>query len=276
VSPQPADHTGADATRPRPVGGPAASARSFEDPGWDLRDAAAIICLDAGIVGAAAYIGSLFPEEYLRLVAGIGRLCMLIPAVLLLTRRSWGVNHVELGIRPPAEGSLRFFVRFSALLVGAYAGLGLAYVGVLRSLAGAGWIDLSRGVSTASIASRAFLGGPMGMFSFAVLGMVSAPLCEELVFRGVFYPALRRRLGRGAAVLVSACVFAGIHLVWHMKLFPPVTQFLGGLIFAWSYEKTRSLLVPAIFHAVGNAAILAGNAILAFRPAWVAWLLGCG
>jgi len=41
---------------------------------------------------------------------------------------------------------------------------------------------------------------------------VLAPICEESLFRGFLYSALRRRLSVLPSMLISALVFAGAHL----------------------------------------------------------------
>ena len=95
-----------------------------------------------------------------------------------------------------------------------------------------------------------------------------------MCIRDRFYAALRTRTGRAAAIFLSAAVFAAAHILWSWKLFLPWTQFLGGIVFAWAYERTRSLVFPALFHLAGNLGILALNAALAWHPGWLAWLLG--
>jgi membrane protease YdiL (CAAX protease family) len=46
----------------------------------------------------------------------------------------------------------------------------------------------------------------------AVFAVVSAPFVEEVVYRGVLYPALARRFGRVAAILIVSAVFLYVHV----------------------------------------------------------------
>jgi len=77
---------------------------------------------------------------------------------------------------------------------------------------------------------------------------VIIPAIEETVFRGFLYGALRRAFAPGTAALVSAAVFAGGHLT--------LSGFLGlallGVVLAWLYERTGSLLAPMAAHGVFN------------------------
>ena len=48
--------------------------------------------------------------------------------------------------------------------------------------------------------------------AISVFAVVSAPFVEEVVFRGVIYPAVARRTGRIAAILVVSGLFLGVHV----------------------------------------------------------------
>jgi membrane protease YdiL (CAAX protease family) len=82
-----------------------------------------------------------------------------------------------------------------------------------------------------------------------VAGII-APVAEEIFFRGIVYGYLRR-FGVIAAVILSTSLFAAIHLGPTI----PVTQIVGGLVFAIAYEKEDSLMAPIMIHILGNLAI---------------------
>ncbi|MHC5056557.1 MAG: lysostaphin resistance A-like protein [Planctomycetota bacterium] len=243
-------------------------AATLERPRWDLLDAAAVVCLDAGALGLGAWvardlIGIETRPTAAALAAAAVRMGIVIPALLLMAQRWWGSRPADLGLRAPEPGSVAWFLKTALALGGAYLVLG-TLVGL--AFYRARLVALSGG-------ARAWLGSPE-IASWLVSALLVAPIVEELVFRGVLYPALRTRTGRAAAILLSAAVFAGAHLLWSWKLFVPWTQLLGGIVFAWAYERTRSLVFPALFHLAGNLGILVLNAALAWRPAWLAWVLG--
>jgi membrane protease YdiL (CAAX protease family) len=79
--------------------------------------------------------------------------------------------------------------------------------------------------------------------------VVLAPLFEELAFRGLLFGTLRRKFSWPASAMLSAALFAIAH-GYGMVGF--VSVFWSGLLWAWIYEKTGSLL-PSIFaHAANN------------------------
>lgn len=255
-------------SEPSPAPGPAEPSRETSLAGpapWGLLDAAAIVCFDAGAIGVGAWIRKLLPGGAGGILAALARPAIVVPAVLVIAARSWRASPAELGLAPPARGSWRWFLRSSFALALAYLALGAGLVLAFR-----GGVNVPAQAAVARATFRSW----GGAWAISASWLVSAPLAEELVFRGVLYRTLRDRLGPRAAVLASAAIFAGMHPLWSWRLFVPVTQFLGGLVFAWAYERTRSLLHPALFHAIGNLAVLAWNGALVLRPAWVEIVLG--
>lgn len=78
------------------------------------------------------------------------------------------------------------------------------------------------------------------------------PIAEELFFRGFAYPVLRRKIGiKGAMILVSA-VFSLLHL--NVISFLPI--FALGLLLAYLYEKTGSLIPAITVHMIHNMAVV--------------------
>ena len=88
-------------------------------------------------------------------------------------------------------------------------------------------------------------------FLYLLIGGVIGPLAEEIFFRGILYGYLRR-WGIYAAVIVSTLLFVLPHLTGSNL---PVTQLVGGIVFAIAYEKEKNLMVPITIHCLGNLAI---------------------
>lgn len=80
------------------------------------------------------------------------------------------------------------------------------------------------------------------------IGIVAAPVAEELVFRGVAFPVLARRAGMVPAALLVSLVFAAIH--FHPEAVLPL--FVVSMCFCAAYAVTGSLLVPMVMHALFN------------------------
>ena len=79
--------------------------------------------------------------------------------------------------------------------------------------------------------------------------VVLTPVFEEVIFRGLLFGALRRRLGPAGAALVSAAVFALAHGYGVLGF---AAVFWSGLLWAWAYEQTGSLAPSITAHAVDN------------------------
>ena len=76
-----------------------------------------------------------------------------------------------------------------------------------------------------------------------------APVFEELAFRGLLFGVLRRRFQWGPAAVLSAAIFAVAH---GYGLIGFISVFWSGVIWAWVYERTGSLLPGMIGHAINN------------------------
>lgn len=94
------------------------------------------------------------------------------------------------------------------------------------------------------------------------VGGVIAPLAEEVFFRGLIYGFLRR-WGVSVALVLGTLFFVLAHvLVQPMDRGLPVTQIIGGLLFAAAYEVEGNLVVPITIHALGNLAIFSASLLL--------------
>lgn len=90
--------------------------------------------------------------------------------------------------------------------------------------------------------------GPIGIVFTVTVACVLAPVAEEMVFRGVLFPALARRWGAGFGTAVSAGLFAAIHV--YPFAIPPI--FVLAIVLARLYVRSGSLWVPIAAHALFN------------------------
>jgi membrane protease YdiL (CAAX protease family) len=79
--------------------------------------------------------------------------------------------------------------------------------------------------------------------------VIFAPLFEELAFRGLLFAILRRKLRFLPAALISAGIFGVAHGYGLVGL---LSVCLSGVLWAWIYEKTGSLLPGILAHAINN------------------------
>lgn len=86
------------------------------------------------------------------------------------------------------------------------------------------------------------------LFFAAIFG----PFTEEVLFRGFLQPALREIVGVWKAIFLSAFLFAFVHL----NLYVFLQVFLLGLVLAYLFEKTGTLLSPILVHMLHNTTTL--------------------
>ena len=90
---------------------------------------------------------------------------------------------------------------------------------------------------------------PVSLAIAGVLVIGIGPLSEEVFFRGFALPGLARRLGPVGALMGSSLLFAIAH--GSVALLIPV--FFTGMLLAWLYLRTGSLLGCCLAHSAQNA-----------------------
>jgi membrane protease YdiL (CAAX protease family) len=88
---------------------------------------------------------------------------------------------------------------------------------------------------------------------FASLVVLWAPLCEETIFRGALFRALRGRVGVVLSVLACACVFGFMHGYGPLLVFPLIAL---GSVFCLLREWRGSLIAPITAHMLHNGTVL--------------------
>ena len=83
---------------------------------------------------------------------------------------------------------------------------------------------------------------------FGTIAVISAPVIEEILFRGILYPAIKRLDLPRTAVWLTAILFALSHS--NTMTFLPLV--LLALLLTWLYERTGNLLAPILTHAAFN------------------------
>jgi membrane protease YdiL (CAAX protease family) len=90
----------------------------------------------------------------------------------------------------------------------------------------------------------------IGLGTWAVVtAVISAPILEELLCRGIIFETLRKGWGIGVSALISALFFGAIHG-------DPATIIVAtvsGLIFSVLYLRTSSIFASIIVHSINNA-----------------------
>lgn len=85
---------------------------------------------------------------------------------------------------------------------------------------------------------------------YGIFAVLIAPLVEELIFRGVLYPALKQSGFRQLALWGTAIFFAVTHA--NLAALLPLTVL--AVILTFLYETTNNLLAPILTHSLFNFA----------------------
>ncbi len=87
----------------------------------------------------------------------------------------------------------------------------------------------------------------------ALVAVVTAPLIEEVIYRGVIYPAIERVMGVGFAVVVVSLLFAGIHVYqYRTNLAVILVITLLSITLTVARAATGKMLPSFIIHLVFN------------------------
>jgi membrane protease YdiL (CAAX protease family) len=119
------------------------------------------------------------------------------------------------------------------------------------------------------------LATPAGYLALAAFLALAHSLLEEYYWRWFVYGRLRRHLPLAAALGVSGLAFMSHHVLVLAVFFPgwfwaAVVPFslgiaAGGVVWAWLYERSGSLLGPWLSHLIVDAAVMAIGYDLLFR-----------
>ena len=89
--------------------------------------------------------------------------------------------------------------------------------------------------------------------ALAFLAVATAPLVEELIYRGLLYSALERVIGRWFGVIVVAGMFAGLHVLQYWPNLGAISAItLLSLVLTIIRARTGRLLPCFVIHLVFN------------------------
>jgi uncharacterized protein len=105
---------------------------------------------------------------------------------------------------------------------------------------------------------------PAARYTLAFLAVATAPLIEELVYRGVLYPALQRQMGRVLAILSVSALFASVHVFQYIdNIGVIVAVSMLSLVLTYVRSVTGKLLPCFIIHLIFNGI---QATVIAFEP----------
>lgn len=150
---------------------------------------------------------------------------------------------------------LRWSGWYWAILIGPGAVIGIwMFLGGLQKV---GYMDWLKSLGVEQVQDSVKLlhesKNPWVIGLMSVAAVLVAPLCEEVVFRGYFYPVLKRFGGLAVAAFCSSLLFSCAH----GSLVALLPLFIFGLVQVVAYEKTGSLWAPIAVHFCFNSATVA-------------------
>ena len=177
-------------------------------------------------------------------------ICVLVPVLRVAVIRHEPL--AEIGFQAPAPGRLIML------------GLGMAVVMYAGSIAlSLAFKQVGIEQNQAEQFKKQFSlmpGDTFGQLLFLIGGGLLAPIGEETLFRGYVFNAIRltflsKRWGIVLAYLVSALLFASIHIfgVTQGAVALVVPIFFIALVLAWGMHRTGSLLPGIVAHALFNS-----------------------
>ena len=146
----------------------------------------------------------------------------------------------QFGFRKPRVGPA---VGWSLVAILAYIGLTLLYTLLLHPDSGDPVQTGDRYVT---------------LIGSCVIIIISAPLCEEIFFRGFLYRILRGRMGLWPALVIDGALFGAVHLTSGGPLAVALIAPLGFLL-CLVYERSGSLFPCIGLHALNNAVVSAAE-----------------
>jgi len=96
-------------------------------------------------------------------------------------------------------------------------------------------------------------GSQLDLFKTGFEVVLLAPVFEEIIFRGLLYSTLRAKFTIPISISGSALIFALAH---GYGLVAFLTVFWSGLLWAWAYERTGSILPGICAHAINNGLVV--------------------
>lgn len=187
-----------------------------------------------------------FTAASLILAVLVGATAAAMLALYVHLIRKYALSFGQLGFRRLSPRMFHLLWQIPAAIIASAClqGLALAAFGQLG-------IDTSgAGAYNSPLASVAGLPAPVILLS-VVVAAVLTPVWEEVLFRGALLSGFLLRFGPFLAVVLSAAVFASVHLV--VLTFPYL--FSLGIALALLRRFHRNLWAPVVLHAVNNGLV---------------------
>lgn len=215
-----------------------------EKPAWHWKDLVYLLFLVLVMVpifieyGLFHWLFSLFENElYAGTLTGMAMAIVFTTGLYLIVLKPRKQSWKEVGCRPFAVRHWLDIAVWMFILIAASVLLVIV-------------MDLF-GVSTANSKTESLqsqLTVAHFLIAFASASIVS-PIYEEIFYRGFLYRFFSSRYGVWPGMLISSAIFTFVHIPTFNTL--PV-NFVSGMVFAWIYQKTGSVIPAIVMHGLFN------------------------
>lgn len=221
---------------------------TLKQASWTLLFVVLYVAVFAGAVWAVGRLGVVhFTPGALIMLALPGATAAAMLALYVHLIRKHRLSLAALGFRPPTPKMFHLLWQIPLAIFSA-ASLQAFFLTVLAVLG----VDISAlGSSNDALAGIAELPVPSVVVAFIVIAVLT-PLWEEALFRGAFLSGFLRRFKPAAAILLSAALFASVHLV----LLSVAYLFALGVALALLRRFHGNLWAPVLLHAANNALVM--------------------
>jgi membrane protease YdiL (CAAX protease family) len=202
---------------------------------------------------------ALYSLDFQKITTFAGILGLYLQNVLFVVVVAWylkryGTSLPEIGLRRPTKQQILLGLGLGLALFLVATGVEAGIENLLHRTLSPGMLKSLEKMTEAFSAGTLFQKMPNFWLKalLFVAGAVAAPIGEEVFFRGFLYNALKARINVPVAIVLSGLLFALIH-------FGPlavVVIFPMGMLLAYVYERTNSLWVTILIHAVNNGLAL--------------------
>ena len=149
-------------------------------------------------------------------------------------------------------GCHNFFARIKSSLPLLFSVIALGLIGEWLIMFGGDMFDISVHWTEWFIPQLVW-GSQTELLKTSLEVVVLAPIFEEIIFRGIVFSTLRAKYGLIPSLVGSAAIFALAHGYGPVAFF---SVFWSGMLWAWLYERTGSLVPGMCAHAINNGLVV--------------------
>lgn len=215
---------------------------------WTFREGMAVLARGGALTILLMGLVAVMPNG-LEILEDYGIALLYLPAVIL----------TSVLVCRPRQRSLLQVVGCSHVWQRLKSGLPLVVMLVTLGLVGDWLIVLGGDALQSSVhwsewfVPQLIWGTQMELVKTTIDFVLLAPFFEELIFRGILFTTLRTKFSFPLSMAASGLVFALAHGYGVIAF---LTVLWSGLLWAWAYERTGSVIPGMLAHAVNNGVVV--------------------